>query len=127
MGFLHYIRYAGFSTMKRDFLNATVRKWKLGFNPNESWNLYYHLANHILPRLEYYKKSSCAYPCNLTEEGWHAELDKMIAAFRILADEDEKCMEIKDDKKRMAAYRKERKIIKQGLVSFGKYFEALWW
>ena len=127
MSWLHYIRYTPISVKKRDILNATTRKWKLGFNPNETWNLFYHLANHILPRLEHFKKVNIAYPGCMTSEEWDTELDKMIAAFRLLADENEAWLEIKDDRKRKAEYRKQRKIIKQGLTSFGKYFEALWW
>lgn len=114
------VGYRRFNTIKRDFLNATYRKWKLGFNPSETWCLDHSIAKFILPRLKYFRKTHRAYPsCFKNPKYWEKELDKMIAAFEIISDEDAYFPFIHPSKK--------DKIVQTGLDSFRKYFTALWW
>ena len=105
----------------RDFKNNTIIKWRLGFNPKETWNLDFTISQFILPRLKYFRKTTKAYPSYFkTPERWDKELDKMIAAFEILASED-------DYFPTGCTYEEKQKIIDTGLKSFYKYYQKLWW
>jgi hypothetical protein len=102
--------------MIRDIKNATIRKWQLGFNPNETWNLDHSIALFVLPRLKYFRNNIHVYPAKLGEKRWEEILDSMIAAFELLADEDF-CFGSDEEKS---------KIIDKGLKNFVKYYRALW-
>lgn len=118
--FLFEVRYffSNPSVLWRDIKNATVKKWKLGFNPNETWSLDYSITKFVLPRLKYFRKTAKAHPaCLETPEEWNVILDSMIAAFDLMVDEDSNW---DFDKKKM-------KIVKKGMDNFHKYFHALWW
>lgn len=60
-------------------------------NPKDAWNLYYKIAEYVLPRLQLFKKKNNGYPGFGevdTPEKWDAILDKMIVAFEYLVDDD---------------------------------------
>lgn len=111
-------------TIKRDFLNATYRKWKLGFNPSDTWELDHTLAKLILPRLKYFRKHNCCHPEYMTAKEWDNELDAMIAAFDLIANEDKYDWRRESDEKKR---KKNDRIIKKGLRSFSDNFTGLWW
>ena len=113
---LHYLRYTGFSCMYRDIRNATWRKWQLGFNPSDTWNLDYSISVFVLPRLKFFRNNMYVYPAKLGEKKWEEILDSMIAAFELLVDEDT-CFGSDEEKS---------KIINKGLKNFAKYYRALW-
>lgn len=102
-------------------MNRRIRKKQLKkngtyINPTELWNLDNTIAIFVLPRLKAFKKVSNGYPESADSfEGWLQILDKMIAAFELLA-EDVSILE-KD----------KQSIIKEGLQLFVDYYQALWW
>lgn len=118
----------------RDILNATVYRVKYGFNPNETWNLDYTLAEYLVPRLMYLKKSKQGIPYNVTydiekkfkkikdkdklfqlaEAEWNDRLDAMIAAFNIIKNNGSDLTSDDQD------------AINKGLDLFRKHFQDLW-
>ena len=87
-----------------------------GVSPDELFSLYTVVACFLLPRLKMFKEyASGSIPCCFRTSGeWVAEIDKMIDAFGLIAEEKE-------------AYDKQEKVrIEAGLNSFKKYFFALW-
>lgn len=104
-----------FSQLKR-WIKFQWQKFFQGFSDEETWNLDYRLAKHILPRLRRFKKVSRAHPSIMTSEEWDVVLDKMIFSFELIARGNFSSLEIGDDPR-----------IQEGLDLFGKYFQALWW
>lgn len=104
-----------------DILNRRIRKKQLKkkgtyINPTELWNLDNTIAIFVLPRLKTFKKVSNGYPESAGSfDEWMRILDKMIAAFELLA-EDVSILE-KD----------KQAVIKEGLQLFADYYQALWW
>ena len=87
-----------------------------GVSPDELWSFFTTIACFILPRMKMFREyASGSIPrCFRTSDEWVAEIDKMIDAFSLIAEEKE-------------AYDKQEKArIKAGLNSFIKYFFALW-
>ena len=81
----------------------------------DTWSLDYYIAKFILPRLKLFKKVERGYPCDLKLiDEWHDILDKMIAAFEILATDEWNTQD-------------EQKIVDEGLDLFRKYYQDLWW
>lgn len=96
----------------RKILNRTWYRYKLGFNPEELWNLDQTIADFVLPRLYQFNlnKNGYPYPCESMDE-WDAIIDKMILAFQLVKDH----------------YPMERKSeVDEGLKLFAEYFGALW-
>ena len=117
---------------------SVVRLYAL--QDNTWWDLFTFLSRVILEALILFRHMSAGdgkvgkvpswflkdtgYDSMTAEEGeavfdralsqWHAELDKMIAAFTIL------------DKDDGPADDEQRRIIEDGLLSFACYFESLW-
>lgn len=46
----------------RYLMNRTIRRWKLGFNPEDIWALDTNLAEWLLPRLRHLKKVKRGIP-----------------------------------------------------------------
>ena len=81
----------------------------------DTWSLDYYIAKFVLPRLKLFKKVERGYPCDLKSiDEWHDILDKMIAAFEILATDEWNTQD-------------EQKIVDEGLDLFRKYYQDLWW
>jgi len=112
-----YYRISDLRGKWNDILNSTYRKWRLGFNPSDVWSFDHHLANHILPRLKYFKKKTDGHPSTMTQRQWHRELDKMIKAFELLASDDYFSYDRRGKKQAM---------LDEGLDSFRKHFQNLW-
>jgi hypothetical protein len=116
-------------TDKRERLHLKQR-WTRGFDNTELWNLSYHLAKFIAPRLKALRGVQAGYLACMTEKQWNVILDKMIYAFEVLDDEDIHSVYkdkqgnwIEDPKERDKAAAK----VQEGLVLFGKYFQSLWY
>lgn len=104
----------------RTAMNATVRRIKLGFNPEDLYSFDITMAHYILPRLKYFKTIINGHPSQLTHRQWVREINKMIAAFELISAADYHfCSQ--------AASLKRDKIINDGLDSFRKYYLHLWW
>lgn len=99
---------------------------KYGFRYEETWNLDHSIACYILPRLAYLRSHTHSYPSGLvvwnedkTEviidgyKAWLNILDKMIAAFEIVALKDEPDWN-------------DQAVIDEGLRLFAQYFRHLW-
>ena len=81
----------------------------------DTWNLDYYISKFVLPRLKLFKKVTMGFPCDLKSiDEWYDILDKMIAAFEILATDE---LNTQD----------EQKIVNEGLDLFRKYYQDLWW
>lgn len=95
-------------------------------NPRETWSLDVTLAEHIYPRLVLFKKLNNGYPtCFETIDEWNEVLDKMIFAFKKLA-ENHWFFSIQEADWKQ----KEEQLWKQigeGLDLFAKYYTDLWW
>lgn len=95
------------------------KKWlkqhKAYVDPKETWSLDVTLAQYIYPRLLAFKKLSNGHPTCLTIDEWNGVLDKMIFAFKELA-EDRLIIEVQMLDR-----------IKEGLDLFVEYYRALWW
>lgn len=102
-------------------------------NPRETWDLDTRIAQFTLPRLKLYKEKSICYPGRGdmdTPEKWHDAVDKMIAAFELLADEqrdyywlDERLSQ--SEKKTINEI--QQTTITEGLELFAKYYQNLNW
>lgn len=78
------------------------------------YGLYYHLSEYIYPKLEAFRDNTYSNPICLGSKKWTNILNKMIFAFKTLADDD---IIIED---------KQQKKIEEGLELFAKYFRHLW-
>jgi hypothetical protein len=107
------------------FMNRTIRYAKIGFNPEDMWSLDRSIAKYLLPRLKHFKKITNCYPTGLTRKQWERELNKMIAAFDLMTDDDKYYK--MDSNTTRYNNSKADKIIDDGLDSFRKYFKSLWW
>ena len=115
-----------FKLLWRD-LQFWVYRLRHGFDDSDLWDLDTHLSDLILPRLRRFREMNrMGVPgrfCNpdnehvddliVAEEKWNKELDKMIAAFELIAERDFGTPE-------------EEKKIEEGLESFKTNFRALW-
>ena len=108
----------------KDKANAFEKKY--GFRYEETWNLDHSIACYILPRLAYLRSHTHTYPSGLgvwnedkTEiitsgfSVWMDILDKMIAAFEIVALKEEPDWN-------------DQAIINEGLKLFAQYYRDLW-
>jgi len=83
-----------------------------GFSSSELWNLDVTIAMFVLPRLKEYRKKICSFPWTLTVEEYEDILDKIIAAFELVVDNDRDYVSPEG--------------IQEGLDLFSKYFLTLW-
>ena len=91
---------------------------KTSVSPDELWSLDITIANFIYPRLKMFRDAvnGVSTPCCFRNNAeWIAELDKMINAFKLIAEE------------KLEYTKKEREQVEEGLGSFKKYYHALWW
>jgi len=99
---------------KCDCKNCKDFRKKYPFEYLHIYGLYYTLSKYIYPRLEAFKDHTYSNPIGLGKEKWVKILDKMIFAFKTLAEDN---IIIED---------KEQKKIEEGLKLFSKYFRHLW-
>ncbi len=112
---------------------ALYKKQRLerGFDDTELWDLSYTIASFILPRLVEFSKVTNGYPVdgkiNSMEE-WYAVLDKMIAAFDYIVNEEKYDDELSAELKIEWGGLYEEKKLPDGnyeIVKTEKYNEAL--
>ena len=103
----------------KTILNMTFKRFKLGFNPEDVYNLDRNIVEYILPRLKYLSTKIDCYPPELTERQWQREIAKMIAAFEMILND-------KHSPYSRRRINKSTRIIEEGLDSFRKYFFSLW-
>lgn len=82
----------------KDFIRDIPRniKWFIqrgirGYSDQDIWGIDYWFIKTIIPMLKQLKETKHGYPCDMTEEQWEKELNKMIHCFEEI-DED-KCSE----------------------------------
>lgn len=140
--------YTGFAfdedtPFEKRLLYARQREER-GFDDTELWNLDTTIVEFVLPRLIAFKedleKNFAGYPSLLCrdypdipedklDDKWLEILDKMIAAFKAVHDEDEyidRQFAEKDMEKRWEMDKERDKIISEGLQLFGRYLLCLW-
>jgi hypothetical protein len=83
---------------------------------NTWWNTDHWLAKVILAALDQFIVNHAGYPWQFTDAEWEAELQKMKAAFTILADNEGPALPTKE----------EQAVVDEGLASFAKNYQGLW-
>jgi len=83
-----------------------------GFDDSELWDLFYHHALWLLPRLKEFRRGNPCHPMHMTKEEWDSILDEMIDGFEIIASD--------------VIGVPTRKIYR-ALNLFKKYYFGLWW
>lgn len=102
-----------------------------GWDDSDLWSLDYTLAKWIVPRLERFKEVRAGVPyiegfevCgthaqyNAAELEWVRILDKMIRAFKLIIDDNDRDELVSNE---------EWQEVSEGLELFSKYFRNLWW
>lgn len=108
-------------TEKNDKREKKYAKQRIerGFDDSETWSLDCTVARFVLPRLKRFREIApkTGIPGDMTLEQWESILDKMIAAFEIMASGD------------VPPYKNEKggDIVDEGFKIFCDYFFALWW
>jgi hypothetical protein len=92
-----------------------------GWDDRTLWDLDYHIAVFVLPRLKEFKKIPRSYPAMFhSSKEWDDVLNKMLFAFEHIVDDsyflEKETSEIKEIEEKIQA----------GLELFGKYFRGLW-
>lgn len=82
---------------------------------DEVWSLDWTIANFVLPRLRYFRECHGGHPGDLTEAEWLAHIDKMLAAFALVAEGAWDIVTPTD-----------RGTVNGGLFLFARYFTSLW-
>jgi len=96
------------------FIQRRIR----GFDDSETWSLDYSLACLILPRLQRYRNIIIDSSI-IDEMEVITELDKMIIAFDIIAND--------PDYYALEAYPEKLKAVNEGLDLFHANYRNLWW
>jgi len=99
------------------WIKYKIYELRYGFNPSDCWSLDYSLSKWLHPRLVHFRNNLCGHPSNITYEKWEEILDKMIFAFKNIADDDP-CL--------WTANNPDFKKVEEGLDLFREYFHDLW-
>jgi len=99
---------------------------RIGFWPDECWNLDVTFAKYVLPRLKHFRAMNNGFPHGLTEEEWDSHLDAMIASFEWIGGGNYYDLPIKDGEIDVEAYTKLRLDTQHGLELFAEYYMGLW-
>lgn len=108
-----YIIKNGLDNIERFFRRNTFRLFH-GYNYEDCWNLDWSMAKWLVPRLKHLRDNGAGYPGSLIPEEWEIILNKMIAAFELIVEDDHFCEPEKEA------------IIDEGLDLFREYYQALW-
>jgi len=96
-------------------LKYPLQKIFRGYSDIEVWNLYFHTAKYILPRLIRLYHNFNSYPTGLTPRQWREILNDMIYSFNYIIEQE------KD-----TTYPVNNKKFTKGLKLFAKYYIDLW-
>ena len=88
-----------------------------GYDSSAYWDLDYYLTKTIIPVLKFYRNNEVGYPASLTIKQWENKLDKMIKAFTLIKEENEKVEVLT---------KKEKHLVYEGLKEFATYYRSLW-
>lgn len=119
--------------MNKRLRKKYLKKHNLYVNPKDTWSLDITIAEFVLPRLKLFKKVNNGYPGRDeidTPEKWDAAIDKMIAAFQIVLDQDnmaDKYWDAEITNFNKDLFEADNKIKEEGLMLFAKYLQYLWW
>lgn len=58
-----------------------IQRGKRGYSDYDIFDMSYWFVEVIVPMLKQLKETKHSYPCNMTEEEWDNQLDKMIKCF----------------------------------------------
>ena len=109
----------------RSFIQRGIRGWA----NEDTWNLYYFLANVIANATKYLLKTQHGYPGSLTEEEWNKELEEMIWAFEYYRDSSDIWMQDNNRVGNEQAKKNKEKNedrAKKGIQIFIEHFRDLW-
>lgn len=88
-----------------------------GWSDKETWSLDHSLSKLIAPRLKRLRDITITFPATLSEEEWHSNLNKMIAAFEWYGSE---TRWMDNESEKIAEHQ-------EGLDLFAKFYSWLWW
>ena len=88
-----------------------------GFDDSAYWSLDFYLTKTIIPVLEFYRDEGSGHPVSLTEKQWKSKLNKMIKAFSLIKEENNRAEVLT---------KKELEAINKGLKEFADYYRNLW-
>lgn len=119
----HYLKELGIKPTDYPFGNIDYpddpryKENEEGFSESETWSLDFTFACYIYSHLCFFKEHCLmAHPAYMTEKQWSDILNKMIKAFKLYIQPDEK----RDTKNK-------QKQINYGMRLFIKHFSELWW
>ena len=88
-----------------------------GFDDRVYWNLSYYLTKIIIPALKFYRDEGLGYHNSMTYGKWKCKINKMIKAFTLIKEENEKVEVLT---------KKEKHLVYEGLKAFSTYYRSLW-
>ena len=130
-----------------------IQRGKRGYSDYDIFDISDWFTQVIVPMLKQLKETKCGYPCDMTEEEWNSQLDKMIKCFMEISedgcsmkneyenkvlesfdikdtnkDKTEECKELREKwlsrEKEINNYKEKMKI--EAFNLFSKYFWNLW-
>lgn len=130
-----------------------IQRGKRGYSDYDIFDISDWFIQVIVPMLKQLKETKCGYPCDMTEEEWNSQLDKMIKCFMEISedgcsmkneyenkvfesfdiedtnkDKTEECKELREKwlsrEKEINNYKEKMKI--EAFNLFSKYFWNLW-
>ena len=130
-----------------------IQRGKRGYSDYDIFDISDWITQVIVPMLKQLKETKCGYPCDMTEEEWNSQLDKMIKCFMEISedgcsmkneyenkvlesfdikdtnkDKTEECKELREKwlsrEKEINNYKEKMKI--EAFNLFSKYFWNLW-
>jgi hypothetical protein len=113
--------------LSRSYWRLRHRPWKRdvkffwqriarGWDDGDTLSLDHALGKLIAPRLKRFGDVRAGHPCDMTDEEWQQDIDKMVAAFEFAGSE-----------KRWMASNEDYEKHQEGIDLFAKHFFGLWW
>jgi len=99
-------------------LKSFIQRGKRGYADQDLWSLDTYLADWLPIAIRDLSRISHGYPTNLTEKKWNDILEKMARGFEA----HNKQFDLEEDME----FKKLKKIEKEGIKLFAKYFDSLW-
>jgi len=106
------VRYSNYKRYIRYWFQRRIRGW----DDSDCWSLDHTIGKFVLPRLKRYKEITNGYPAIFNDiEDWHNILDKMIAGFELISNDEFYLLSNENEK-----------IVEEALDLFRQYYRGLW-
>ena len=115
---------------KLRWLKYWIYRIRHGFFPSDCWNLDHEIAVWLVPRLKYFRATSCSYPYMIedkeaTSEDWDRILDEMILGFELKIHEWDSRKD-SDGTTKHWLNPDEEKLVTRAFSLLGEYGQHLW-